>query len=74
MGIETRSRNGALRMRRLRVWAAVLASILLWFAPSAQAFSAAEVYREAASSVVLIFGFEDNGAGSSGTARCPWGS
>ena len=67
MGIETRSRNGALRRRRLRVCAAVLASILLWFAPSAQAFSAAEVYREAASSVVLIFGFEDNGAGSSGT-------
>ena len=54
-------------MRRLRVWAAVLASTLLVFATSAQAFSAAEVYREAASSVVLIFGFEDNGAGSSGT-------
>lgn len=31
------------------------------------AFSAAKVYRDAASSVVLIFGFEDNGAGSSGT-------
>lgn len=36
-------------------------------AGSAGAFSPAEVYRNASSSVVLIFGFEDSGAGSSGT-------
>jgi hypothetical protein len=30
-------------------------------------FSAAEIYRNAASSVVLIFGFDDSGVGSSGT-------
>lgn len=49
----------------------VLASGLLvsWIvaAGAAHAFSAAKVYRDASSSVVLIFGFEDNGAGSSGT-------
>jgi len=33
----------------------------------AQAFSAATVYRNTSSSVVLIFGFSDSGAGSSGT-------
>ncbi len=39
---------------------------LLASAP-AGAFSAAEVYRTASPSVVLILGFEDGGAGSSGT-------
>ncbi|MEE8164390.1 MAG: trypsin-like peptidase domain-containing protein [Myxococcota bacterium] len=36
-------------------------------AGEARAFSAAEVYRNAAQSVVLIFGFEDGGAASKGT-------
>lgn len=36
-------------------------------AAAAQTFSAAEVYRNSSSSVVLIFGFSDSGAGSSGT-------
>ncbi len=67
MGIETGNRNGALHLRSRLVWAGGLAVALLLFASSASAFSAAQVYREAASSVVLIFGFEDNGAGSSGT-------
>lgn len=40
---------------------------LAFRAPAAEAFSPAEVYRNASSSVVLIFGFEDSGAGSSGT-------
>ena len=47
--------------------AGLLAPVLLLGAGDAQAFSPAEVYRNASSSVVLIFGFEDNGAGSSGT-------
>jgi serine protease Do len=36
-------------------------------ASAAQAFSAADIYRNSSSSVVLIFGFSDSGAGSSGT-------
>ncbi|MEM9177858.1 MAG: serine protease, partial [Myxococcota bacterium] len=67
MGIDSRNRNGALRLRSLLLWAGVLAPTILLLATTAQAFSAANVYREAASSVVLIFGFEDSGAGSSGT-------
>jgi len=47
--------------------AGLFAPVLLLGAGQAQAFSPAEVYRNASSSVVLIFGFEDNGAGSSGT-------
>lgn len=34
---------------------------------TAQAFSPAEIYRNASSSVVLIFGFDEGGRGSSGT-------
>ncbi|MGB0618536.1 MAG: S1C family serine protease [Myxococcota bacterium] len=62
MGIDSRNRNGALRLRSL-----LLAAVWILLATSVHAFSAANVYREAASSVVLIFGFEDSGAGSSGT-------
>jgi len=47
--------------------AGVFAPVLLGLAGEARALSPAEVYRNASSSVVLIFGFEDNGAGSSGT-------
>ena len=47
--------------------AGLFAPVLLLGAGEVQAFSPAEVYRNASSSVVLIFGFEDNGAGSSGT-------
>lgn len=43
------------------------ALLLLFSADRAEAFSAADVYRNASNSVVLIFGFEDSGAGSSGT-------
>ena len=46
---------------------ALLLSAMLISATSAEAFSASTVYRNTASSVVLIFGFEDSGAGSSGT-------
>lgn len=45
----------------------VFAPALLGWAVEAQALSPAEVYRAASNSVVLIFGFEDSGAGSSGT-------
>ena len=45
----------------------VFAPVLLSFSSEAQALSASQVYRNASSSVVLIFGFEDSGAGSSGT-------
>ena len=67
MGIDSRNRNVALRLQRLLLAAGFLAPVLILLATSAHAFSAANVYREAASSVVLIFGFEDSGAGSSGT-------
>lgn len=67
MGIETGNRNGARRSRSGLAWIAGLASTLLLVASAASAFSPAQVYREAAGSVVLIFGFEDSGAGSSGT-------
>ena len=40
---------------------------MLMAAPEAEAFSASDIYRNASNSVVLIFGFEDGGAGSSGT-------
>jgi serine protease Do len=50
-----------------RIAPGVFALFALVWASAAQALSPAEVYREAANSVVLIFGFEDSGAGSSGT-------
>ena len=59
------------RMRRvmaLSLGAASLFALLLCsVASEARAFSAADVYRNTSSSVVLIFGFSDSGAGSSGT-------
>ena len=45
----------------------VIAPAMLFQATTAAAFSASNVYRNTANSVVLIFGFEDSGAGSSGT-------
>jgi serine protease Do len=60
--------------QRQRLWrSAVLTSMgfvlasLFVAAGEARAFSASEVYRNASRSVVLIFGFEDAGGGSSGT-------
>jgi S1-C subfamily serine protease len=47
--------------------ASLLAVAQLGIAVDAQAFSAATVYNNTSSSVVLIFGFSDSGAGSSGT-------
>jgi S1-C subfamily serine protease len=47
--------------------ASLFAAVLIGNAGSAQAFSAAKVYRDTSSSVVLIFGFSKSGAGSSGT-------
>jgi serine protease Do len=47
--------------------ASLFAVAQLGIAVDAQAFSAATVYRNTSSSVVLIFGFSDSGAGSSGT-------
>jgi len=62
------------RAQALRRWA--LSTLLLvggvvpamlMAAHEAEAFSASDIYRNASNSVVLIFGFEDSGAGSSGT-------
>jgi S1-C subfamily serine protease len=69
MRFDERNRN---RLWRASLFAGALPSVLFTFAlcmvaAPAAAFSAAKVYRDAANSVVLIFGFEDNGAGSSGT-------
>ncbi len=47
--------------------AGVFAPAVMGLAGSAEAFSARQVYKNASNSVVLIFGFEDSGAGSSGT-------
>jgi serine protease Do len=47
--------------------ASLIALALVGVAGEARAFSAANVYRNTSSSVVLIFGFSDSGAGSSGT-------
>jgi serine protease Do len=44
-----------------------LGLLSLGFVNDAAAFSAANVYRQASPSVVLIFGFDDSGQGSSGT-------
>lgn len=66
MRIDDRSGNRARGLAGAFLFAGALALALL-LASSATAFSAAEVYRDAANSVVLIFGFEDSGSGSSGT-------
>ncbi|MCP4903504.1 MAG: trypsin-like serine protease [bacterium] len=47
--------------------AGVFALVLLGLPGEVDAFSAAEVYRGASNSVVLIFAFEEDGSGSSGT-------
>ncbi len=47
--------------------AGFFAPAVMGLAGSAEAFSARQVYKNASNSVVLIFGFEDSGAGSSGT-------
>ena len=69
MRFYERNRN---RLGRASLFSGAFAPVLFTFAlgmaaAPAAAFSAAKVYRDAANSVVLIFGFEDNGAGSSGT-------
>lgn len=69
MRIEDRTRMQRMRRAVLVLLSAVsmLASVLIGVAGEAQAFSAAAIYRNTSSSVVLIFGFSDSGAGSSGT-------
>ena len=69
MRFDERNRN---RLGLTSLFRGAFALILFTFAlcmaaAPAAAFSAAKVYRDAANSVVLIFGFEDTGAGSSGT-------
>jgi V8-like Glu-specific endopeptidase len=57
-------------MRRLsRGLAATIVATALWHGVpiEAEAFSAAQIYREASPAVVVIFGFDRKGAGSSGT-------
>jgi len=61
--IRRMRRAVALSLGAASLFAVVLCSV----ASEARAFSAADVYRNTSSSVVLIFGFSDSGAGSSGT-------
>lgn len=69
MRIEDRTRIGRMRRTRWTSWAAssVYFLVLIGLAEDIQAFSAANIYRNTAASVVLIIGFSDSGAGSSGT-------
>jgi serine protease Do len=61
-----RMRRAMLMLTLLSV-ASLFAFALIASTGSAQTFSAANVYRNTSSSVVLIFGFSKSGAGSSGT-------
>ncbi len=55
------------RMLMLLSAASLIALVLTGVVGGAQAFSAATVYRNTSSSVVLIFGFSDSDPGTSGT-------
>ena len=71
--MRTEYRNGIGRLRSILVGALCVAGLfapaflLIGTGANAEPFSAADVYRNASNSVVLIFGMEDSGAGSSGT-------
>ena len=69
MEIEDRARLQRTRRAMFMLLSVASLSALAWtgIASEARAFSAANVYRNTSSSVVLIFGFSDSGAGSSGT-------
>ena len=62
-----RSLSGMLLSALLLAASVIAPAAAFLSATEAEAFSASTVYRNTASSVVLIFGFEDSGAGSSGT-------
>ncbi len=68
MRIEDRMNVGRVRWGWMS-WVATGLVLVAWvgIVGSASAFSAAEVYRNTSSSVVLIFGFNESGAGSSGS-------
>jgi S1-C subfamily serine protease len=69
MRIEDRATVQRMRRAMLTLLgvASLCASALIASTGNAQAFSAANVYRNTSPSVVLIFGFSKSGAGSSGT-------
>lgn len=69
MRIEDRATVQRMRRATLTLLSVMglLASALIASTGNAQAFSAANVYRNTSQSVVLIFGFSKSGAGSSGT-------
>ena len=63
-----RSARGAQRRGPVRrVWLGLVAALVGLGAGEGWALSAAEIYRNAADSVVLVFGFEKTGKGSSGS-------
>jgi V8-like Glu-specific endopeptidase len=64
MGRVARQRDARVNVL---IYAGILNLVCVLVTGDAHAFSAADVYRRAASSVVLIFGFEDGGVGSSGS-------
>lgn len=64
-GHESRARGSR---SPARIWVKLIPIVAsLGIAGAVQAFSPAEIYRNASDSVVLIFGFDDAGRGSSGT-------
>jgi serine protease Do len=66
MRIDERARKQG--QSKFAAWVAVLGAFMAWSSVSqADGFSAASIYRNTSSSVVLIFGFNESGAGSSGT-------
>jgi len=69
MRIEDRATIQRMRPARLTLLsvASLFVSALIASTGNAQAFSAANVYRDTSQSVVLIFGFSKSGAGNSGT-------
>jgi S1-C subfamily serine protease len=68
MRVEDRKRTQERRLALMLLSAAsLIAPVLMGVAGDAQAFSAANVYRNTSSSVVLIFGFSDSDSGRSGT-------
>ena len=69
MRFEDRATVQRMRRAMLTLWsvASLFTFGLIASTGNAQAFSAANVYRNTSQSVVLIFGFSKSGAGSSGT-------
>ena len=63
----TRSRLTRRRLLAVLFLASLISPVMVNAASAGTSFLPADIYRNSSSSVVLIFGFSDSGAGSSGT-------